>query len=165
MKPTARIGVDIGGTFTDFVLHDEERGITRTGKRPTTPDQPSRAIIEGIQRLLEETGTRPAQINNHKEEEGYGAIRAVDPKTGERRWEFKMTDVTDGGILTTASDLLFTGGREGYFFALDARTGALLWKANLGGVVASGPISYAVGGRQYVAVSAGSALFSYALRK
>ena len=43
-----------------------------------------------------------------------------------------MTDVTDSGILTTASDLLFTGGREGYFQALDARTGALLWKANLG---------------------------------
>ena len=34
-----------------------------------------------------------------------------------------MTDVTDAGILTTASDLLFSGGREGYFFALDARNG------------------------------------------
>ena len=44
-----------------------------------------------------------------------------------------MFDVTDGGILTTASDLLFTGGREGYFHALDARTGTLLWKASLGG--------------------------------
>ena len=43
-----------------------------------------------------------------------------------------MTDVTDSGILTTASDLLFTGGREGYFQALDARTGTLLWKTNLG---------------------------------
>ena len=44
-----------------------------------------------------------------------------------------MNDVTDSGILTTASDLLFTGGREGYFHALDAQTGALLWKASLGG--------------------------------
>ena len=50
-----------------------------------------------------------------------------------------MTDVTDSGILTTASDLLFTGGREGYFFALDARDGALLWKASVGGAVSRGP--------------------------
>ena len=46
-----------------------------------------------------------------------------------------MTDVIDAGVLTTASDLLFSGGREGYAFALDARTGALLWKANVGGQV------------------------------
>ena len=105
------------------------------------------------------------QVNNRKEEDGHGAVRAIDPQTGERKWEFKMTDVTDAGILTTASDLLFTGGREGYFFALDARTGALLWKVNVGGGVASGPISYAVGGRQYVAVAAGAAVFAYALRE
>lgn len=64
LEKTTRIGVDIGGTFTDFVLHDEARGITRTGKRLTTPDNPSRAIIEGVQRLLEETGTQPAQIHS-----------------------------------------------------------------------------------------------------
>lgn len=61
---TARIGVDIGGTFTDFVLHDEARGITRTGKRLTTPDDPSRAIIEGVERLLAETDTDAAQIHS-----------------------------------------------------------------------------------------------------
>lgn len=59
---TARVGVDIGGTFTDFVFHDEVRGITRTGKRLTTPEAPSRAIIEGLQRLLSETGTEARQI-------------------------------------------------------------------------------------------------------
>lgn len=64
MKPTARIGVDIGGTFTDFVLHDEARGITRTGKRPTTPEQPSRAIVEGILRLMDETHTGAEQIHS-----------------------------------------------------------------------------------------------------
>ena len=107
---------------------------------------------------------RAAQ-NFRKEEEGYGAIRAVDPNTGELKWEFKMSDVTDSGILTTASDLLFSGGREGYFFALDARKGSVLWKANVGGVVASGPITYSVNGKQYVAVAAGNSLFSFALRQ
>jgi N-methylhydantoinase A len=64
MKRSTRIGVDIGGTFTDFVLHDESRGITRIGKRLTTPDAPSRAIVEGIQRLLAETQTDPARIGS-----------------------------------------------------------------------------------------------------
>ncbi|WP_223032061.1 hydantoinase/oxoprolinase family protein [Hephaestia mangrovi] len=63
-RRTARIGVDIGGTFTDFVFHDEARGITRTGKRLTTPSEPSRAIIEGIERLLSETGSEAAQIHS-----------------------------------------------------------------------------------------------------
>ena len=75
-----------------------------------------------------------------------------------------MADVTDAGIMTTASNLLFSGGREGYFFALDGRNGKLLWKAALGGRVSSGPMTYSINGRQYVAVCAGSALFVYALR-
>ena len=109
-------------------------------------------------------GLTGAATNQRKEEEGYGAVRAIDPKTGEQKWEFKMLDVTDAGILTTASDLLFSGGREGYFYALDGRSGELLWKANVGGAVASGPISYAVNGKQYIAVSAGSSLLVYALK-
>ena len=96
--------------------------------------------------------------------EGYGVVRALDPKTLDKKWEFKMNDITWGGVLTTASDLLFSGGKEGYFFALDARTGELLWKVALGGQVNSGPMSYSVNGKQYVAVAAGTALFAFALR-
>jgi alcohol dehydrogenase (cytochrome c) len=108
---------------------------------------------------------RPPQIVNRKEEDGYGAIRAFDPQTGERKWEYKMTDVTDSGILTTASDILFAGGREGYFMAMNARNGELLWKAVVGGQVSAGPVSYSVSGKQYVAISAGNSLFVYALRQ
>jgi len=50
-------------------------------------------------------------------------------------------------------------------YALDARTGALLWKATVGGVVAAGPMTYSVNGRQYVAINAGSSLFTFALRQ
>ena len=103
--------------------------------------------------------------NTKKEDEGYGMVRAFDPKTGEKKWEFKMNDITWAGVLTTASDLLFSGGREGYFYALDARTGALLWKVALGGQVNSGPMSYSVNGRQYIAVAAGTSLFTFALRQ
>jgi alcohol dehydrogenase (cytochrome c) len=75
-----------------------------------------------------------------------------------------MNDITWGGVLTTAGDVLFSGGKEGYFFALDARTGTLLWKIALGGQINSGPMSYAVNGRQYVTVAAGTGLFTFALR-
>jgi alcohol dehydrogenase (cytochrome c) len=110
-------------------------------------------------------GLRTATNNFRKEDEGYGAIRAIDPLTGEQKWEYKMVDFTDAGILTTASDLLFSGGREGFFYALDARTGALLWKFIVGGQVQSGPMTYSVDGRQYVAVAAGNSIFAFALRQ
>jgi alcohol dehydrogenase (cytochrome c) len=119
----------------------------------------------GVPRTTVPPGIQTATNSYQTEEEGHGAIRAIDPLTGEKRWDFNMADVTDAGVLTTASNVLFSGGREGYFFALDARSGALLWKATVGGVVASGPMTYAVNGRQYVAVAAGSSLFAFALRQ
>jgi len=97
-------------------------------------------------------------------EQGYALIRAIDPQTGDKKWEFKMNDVTNSGILTTASDLLFTGSREGFFEALDARSGKLLWKANSGGEISMGPMTYEVNGKQYVAFAAGSSLFVYGLK-
>jgi alcohol dehydrogenase (cytochrome c) len=103
-------------------------------------------------------------FNYRKDGDQYGAVRAIDPRTGEKKWDFWMADVTTAGILTTASDLLFSGGPDGYFFALDARDGRLLWKASVGGPVRSGPMTYSVGGKQYVAVCAGNSLFAFALR-
>ena len=107
---------------------------------------------------------RRGPINTWGEEPGHGAVRAIDPTTGEKKWDFKMTDVTDSGILTTASDVLFTGGREGYFYALNARNGELLWTTTVGGQVAAGPMSYSVAGKQYVSIAAGHSLFTFALR-
>ena len=89
---------------------------------------------------------------------------AIDPQTGETKWKFQQFDVTDSGMLTTASDLLFTGGREGYFHALDARTGKLLWKPSLGGQIVMAPITYQVDGKQYVSVISGHTLVTFALR-
>ena len=108
-------------------------------------------------------GLGRSAINTWTEAAGRGAVLALDSATGEQKWKFQMTDVTDSGILTTASDLLFTGGREGYFQALDARTGALLWKLNLGAAINSGPISYRVGNKQYVSIVSGLSLSVFAL--
>ena len=140
-----------------FARADQEykEGSNYTAGRLST-NYPGRGIAAGMRAVQ-----RP---NLRKEEENFGTVRAFDPQTGTWKWEYKQTDLTDAGILTTASDLLFTGGREGYFFALDARNGSLLWKIQLGGPTQNGPITYAVNGRQYVAVSASNSLFVFGLR-
>ena len=108
---------------------------------------------------------RRGPINNWTSDVGSGATVAIDPKTGKRAWTFPQFDVTDAGMLTTASDILFTGGREGYFYALDAKTGKELWKANLGGSIVNAPVTYQIDGKQYVSIISGHTLVTFALRE
>jgi len=107
---------------------------------------------------------RTTPINNWTDEVGYGAVIAMDPRSGGAAWKFRQFDVSDGGMLTTASDLLFTGGREGHFHALDAWTGELLWRASLGGQIVMAPVTFMVDGQQYVSVISGHTLVTFALR-
>jgi alcohol dehydrogenase (cytochrome c) len=102
-------------------------------------------------------------INNWTDAAGHGVIQAIDPSSGDAKWKFNMTDVTDSGIVTTASDLLIAGGREGYLHILDARNGSLLWRSNLGAQIRQNPMTYAVNGKQYVAVIAGLSLVVFAI--
>jgi alcohol dehydrogenase (cytochrome c) len=130
------------------------RNFAGGGSTPLTPVPGAPAVRIG----------RSTPINNWTDAVGHGTVMAIDPQTGQKKWTFEQYDVTDSGILTTASDLLFTGGREGYFYALDARTGVNLWKASLGGQIVNGPITYAVDGKQYVAVISGNSLIAFALK-
>ena len=66
--------------------------------------------------------------------------------------------------MTTSTNVLFGGGRDGQFVALDARDGSLLWETNLGPSVSAGPMTYMVDGKQYVSVQAGPSLFTFTLR-
>src|SRR5207237_2391279 len=145
---------DYGSVFVKEAQNYEE-GRRFVGGRPASPF-PGGQNVPGLKR---------GPINVWTEAAGHGAVIALDPRTGEKKWKFPMTDVTDSGILTTATDLLFTGGREGYFHALDARTGALLWKASLGAQIVSGPITYEVDGRQYVTAISGLSLCVFGLRE
>ena len=106
---------------------------------------------------------RTNPINNWTNEVGFASLKAMDPQTGEEVWSYDQFDVSDSGMLTTASDLLFTGGREGYFHAVDARSGDLLWNVNLGGQIVMAPVTYSVDGVQYVSVISGHALSTFAL--
>ena len=65
--------------------------------------------------------------------------------------------------MSTAGDLVFGGTADGFFFALDALSGEALWHKNVGGRVHAGPMGYAVDGKQYVAIAAGNAIFSFAV--
>jgi alcohol dehydrogenase (cytochrome c) len=93
----------------------------------------------------------------------WGALRAIDPDTGKIKWEWKHPSPTWSGLLSTAGGLVFTGDAEGNFIVLDAATGKALWHFQCGASVYSSPMSYSLGGKQYVAVAAGSALFTFAL--
>jgi alcohol dehydrogenase (cytochrome c) len=109
------------------------------------------------------TGDRPKPGNT--KEDVYSAIRALNPQTGEKKWDFRLAAAsTEGGILTTAGNVLFAGGRDGQFVALDARDGQLLWETNLGPSVSAGPMTFALNGKQYVSIQGGSALFTFTLR-
>ena len=59
----ARIGIDVGGTFTDFVLADPQGGGLVYYKEPSTPDEPSRALIEGLKSLLGKAGLTAADVS------------------------------------------------------------------------------------------------------
>jgi alcohol dehydrogenase (cytochrome c) len=107
---------------------------------------------------------RRGPIDFWTSEVGSGATIAMDPHTGKRAWSFPQYDVTDAGMLTTATDLLFTGGREGYFYAFDAKGGKLLWKTNLGGSIVNAPVTFQIDGKQYVSVISGNSLSTFALR-
>jgi alcohol dehydrogenase (cytochrome c) len=94
-------------------------------------------------------------IKPPKDKAAYAHINAFDPLTGERKWRFITNGMNVASLLATGSDLLFTGDVFGNAFALDARTGDKLWSFNIGASVTGSPITYSVGGRQYVAIPAG----------
>jgi alcohol dehydrogenase (cytochrome c) len=94
--------------------------------------------------------------------EPYGVVKAIDPTTAKIRWEFKLQAEPSGGVLTTAGGLVFSGNREGNFFALDAETGKSLWHFQTGGVIWANPIGFEIDGRQYVSIASGSAIYVFA---
>ncbi len=96
-------------------------------------------------------------------DKAWGALKALNPRTGEVKWEFKYHSAPWAGTLSTAGGLIFAGDEEGYLMAFDAETGKHLWHIQTGSSIAASPMTYALDGKQYVAIPSGSALFSFAL--
>jgi alcohol dehydrogenase (cytochrome c) len=99
-------------------------------------------------------------------ERHYTVLRAIDPLEPKLIWEHENTteetNARTGGTFATASGLVFWGDAN-LLMALDGETGKQLWSANVGGRILSAPMTYAVNGTQYVAVSAGRGLFVFSL--
>ena len=97
------------------------------------------------------------------DEPSWGTLSAIDLRNGGRiRWQVKTPEPLIGGVLATAGGLVFSGAGKGVFSAFDSSSGAQLWSVQCDAGVNAPPITYAIDGRQYIAVAAGgSALFGF----
>jgi alcohol dehydrogenase (cytochrome c) len=93
----------------------------------------------------------------------WGALRAIDPASGKVKWEFRHLSPSWSGVLSVAGGLVFTGDAEGNFIALDAASGKVLWHFQMGAAVYASPMAFAVDGKEYVAIAAGSSLYAFGL--
>jgi alcohol dehydrogenase (cytochrome c) len=86
-----------------------------------------------------------------------GTIQAISVETGKTLWVYEQR-AGMMSLLSTAGGLIFGGDTNGRFRAFDQRTGRILWEVNLGSPVSGYPVTFAVDGKQYIAVSTGSSL-------
>ena len=91
-------------------------------------------------------------------ERRYGSLKAIDPTTGETKAALRLTYPNYSGALATAGNLVFLGHYDGAFAAYDARTLEEVWSFNVGTGINAPAVTFAVNGKQYVAVLAGSAM-------
>jgi len=90
-------------------------------------------------------------------------VKALETETGQVKWQFRVMLPTYSGLLSTAGGLVFGGSEDGNFFALDAESGRALWHFQTGGIVSGNPVTYAVGGKQYVVTPAGGTVVAFTL--
>ncbi len=108
------------------------------------------------------TGAAPARGPN--EPATNAGIKAIDPENGKTLWSFPIFQGSlTNGVLATAGNVVFASLRDGNIIALDAKTGKHLWHFQTGGNNGASPMSYAIDSKQYVALSAGNVIFSFAL--
>ena len=90
-------------------------------------------------------------------------VQAIDYRTGRIRWTHKWEGNVRAGMLSTAGNVLFTGGPSSDIVALDARDGRALWHAGLNSSITNAPITYQLDGRQYVIAGAADTLWAFVL--
>lgn len=88
-------------------------------------------------------------------EDYIGSLKAIDPVTGEIKWEYKNPAPLWGGVMTTAGGLVFTGTPEGEFKAFDDETGEVLWSFQTGSGIVGQPVTWEMDGEQYLAIVSG----------
>jgi alcohol dehydrogenase (cytochrome c) len=90
-------------------------------------------------------------------EQSRGWLTAIDASTGAIRWRYESRRPMLAAVTATSTDLLFTGELDGDFLILDARDGTVLHRHATGGAMNGGIVTYQIDGKQYVAVTSGTA--------
>jgi alcohol dehydrogenase (cytochrome c) len=92
-------------------------------------------------------------------------LRALDPKTGKRVWEYPMTGPATmwAGTLSTAGGVIFFGDDDGQLVAVSASSGKHLWHYYMGQMITASPVTFEVDGKQYVTIAAGTDVFTFGL--
>jgi PQQ-dependent dehydrogenase (methanol/ethanol family) len=107
-------------------------------------------------RYIPGQGYYSGQILTNQAEVGTGSIRAFEATTGKPLWAYKTPRPVNGALTTTGGGLLLTGEVTGDFLVMDQKTGKVLYRFKTGGAIAGGASSYAVDGKQYIAVASGN---------
>ncbi len=103
---------------------------------------------------------------NNPAEPAQKILRAINIETGKPAWQIALPGPAQSnyaGVLTTAGSLVFLGESSGGFAAVDARTGKYLWHFETNHAIKGSPMTYAIGGRQFVAIASGPNILSFAL--
>jgi alcohol dehydrogenase (cytochrome c) len=94
----------------------------------------------------------------------WSAVRAIDSRTGEIKWEHKLPISSLAGVMSTASGVVFSGDQEGFFYALDGRSGRKLWSYRTGSPIwGAAAMTYELDKRQYVLIPSGNTLVAFGL--
>jgi alcohol dehydrogenase (cytochrome c) len=131
-----------------------------------TPGPPSQPPPDKVTMTMGRGPQRVAGIDS------YLVLRALDPSSGEKKWEIAYSPLPStrmlafgGGVLSTAAGLVFASDDEGNFRAVNSSDGRVLWQVKLGASPAgAAPMTYMLDGRQWVVIAAGSALRAFALQ-
>jgi len=126
-----------------YLYHDEDVDISQW----ESPDFLAPAPTEGLGVAIETAGFRSDGV--------HGSLQAWDPVKQQQVWEVELPVLWNPGTLTTAGNLVFQGRADGDLIAYQAETGAELWRYPLGLGIAAPPITYAIDGKQYVALLVG----------
>jgi quinohemoprotein ethanol dehydrogenase len=107
--------------------------------------------------MVPNIGVRMELAGDVPPDAGSGALLAWDPALQRAAWRKPLPGIWNGGVATTAGNLVFQGQADGIFAARDARTGEILWSFNAQTGIVGAPITYRVDGKQYVSVLVGYA--------
>jgi PQQ-dependent dehydrogenase (methanol/ethanol family) len=137
---------------TNYVFNAAAETAVVMIQQKLTPTQKKRKFVLGDVYLGLQNGNFGQALQNWHD---HGSISAIDVSSGKRVWKFDTPEPERGGVTVTASGLGFAGGGDGKLRAFNLKTGKVLWSYDTQRPIASGPTIYAVGGKEYVAITVG----------